>query len=672
MTGRATRSKPNVVLRSPLKAPTRTLSKENPHHTTMTTRNLKRTRSPAHAQDAAHAASKRPKHDPSPLSPKNGDALPLPLALDSMPVDEPHQIPLPPSPKLAPTTPARAQPLPHKTPSRLPLPSSARKPFIGYKSSAAPSSRPVFLASSSTPARPAKGPLTRAANIRRYKQPTLASSSKKAAEKKPEPTIEVGSPRKATGIFARPIATSVPEDTAREMQNSLSRLDEALKKLAAPRPAPRSRPASSLGFASSSSSTAVDSTSSPKPASSSSIGRPGTSMGFTSASPSKIPTATKRLETIPGSPSRPSLAAPAAPMFAPTTPTRSASTSALVSQVPMSVSRRASAALRGLSRTLSELPPAPTLNGFVRSKKEGASSSFGPSSSSATSSSIPPPPSRAPSSRIAAIKASQPHPSPEDEARRKEKKDKETTPHLDVLKHCTIFVDVRTDEGDDAAPLFVDMLKGLGARILTRMSTSTRLTHIVFKSGLSNTVARYNALPEPRPHVVGIGWVVECVEKRARVDEYRFSVDLDTAETQAPSKSKSKSKFKRIKDGPLNPIKPRRLNKYDDPDSDEADNEDADGLTAAEESFLEFSFEKSILGVGVTVPSSAEKDKGPKQREIRDFFAPLEKRKSSSAAGGSGFRPHVHVRSPLRETFDLPEDDGEDEGEGGGDVVMLG
>jgi hypothetical protein len=36
---------------------------------------------------------------------------------------------------------------------------------------------------------------------------------------------------------------------------------------------------------------------------------------------------------------------------------------------------------------------------------------------------------------------------------------------LRVLKDCVIFVDVRTDEGDDAGALFVDMLKGMGAKV---------------------------------------------------------------------------------------------------------------------------------------------------------------------------------------------------------------
>jgi hypothetical protein len=34
-------------------------------------------------------------------------------------------------------------------------------------------------------------------------------------------------------------------------------------------------------------------------------------------------------------------------------------------------------------------------------------------------------------------------------------------------------------------------------------------------------------LNDPKPKVVGIAWVVECVEQRQRVDEERFNVDLE-------------------------------------------------------------------------------------------------------------------------------------------------
>lgn len=93
------------------------------------------------------------------------------------------------------------------------------------------------------------------------------------------------------------------------------------------------------------------------------------------------------------------------------------------------------------------------------------------------------------------------------------------------LRSCVIFVDVRTAEGEDAGSLFVDMLKGLGAKIVSRPSPST--THIVFKSGHQSTLTKYKLYDDPKPFLIGIGWVVQCVEKRARVDEESFAVKTD-------------------------------------------------------------------------------------------------------------------------------------------------
>jgi hypothetical protein len=42
---------------------------------------------------------------------------------------------------------------------------------------------------------------------------------------------------------------------------------------------------------------------------------------------------------------------------------------------------------------------------------------------------------------------------------------KKKAPVLKILKSCIVFVDVKTDEGDEAGGLFVEMLKGLGARV---------------------------------------------------------------------------------------------------------------------------------------------------------------------------------------------------------------
>jgi len=86
-------------------------------------------------------------------------------------------------------------------------------------------------------------------------------------------------------------------------------------------------------------------------------------------------------------------------------------------------------------------------------------------------------------------------------------------------------VDVRTEDGQDAGSLFVEMLKGMGARILARVGQSC--THIVFKDGLMSTLTRYRLLNEPKPFVVGIAWVVESVERRTRLDEADYAVDLE-------------------------------------------------------------------------------------------------------------------------------------------------
>ncbi|KDR75739.1 hypothetical protein GALMADRAFT_248407 [Galerina marginata CBS 339.88] len=105
---------------------------------------------------------------------------------------------------------------------------------------------------------------------------------------------------------------------------------------------------------------------------------------------------------------------------------------------------------------------------------------------------------------------------------------------LKVLKDCVIFADVRTDDGEEAGSLFVEMLEGVGARILTRVGQTC--THIVYKNGLMSTLSRYRLLRDPKPFVVGIAWVVECVEQRKRVDEADFLVDLEGANVAGVNK----------------------------------------------------------------------------------------------------------------------------------------
>ncbi|KAF9012471.1 hypothetical protein BDQ17DRAFT_1343966 [Cyathus striatus] len=96
---------------------------------------------------------------------------------------------------------------------------------------------------------------------------------------------------------------------------------------------------------------------------------------------------------------------------------------------------------------------------------------------------------------------------------------------LKILKDCIIFVDIRTDDGEEAGSLFMEMLEGVGAKVLTRVGQTC--THIVYKNGLMSTLNRYRLLRDPKPFVVGIGWVVDCVEQRKRVDESAYLIDLD-------------------------------------------------------------------------------------------------------------------------------------------------
>lgn len=82
---------------------------------------------------------------------------------------------------------------------------------------------------------------------------------------------------------------------------------------------------------------------------------------------------------------------------------------------------------------------------------------------------------------------------------------------LKILKDCVIFVDVKTEDGDEAGSLFVEMLEGVGARVSRHLSdiflwvdsqlmgmdlqVLTRVgqtcTHIVFKNGLMSTITRW-------------------------------------------------------------------------------------------------------------------------------------------------------------------------------------
>ncbi|KAG0152155.1 hypothetical protein CROQUDRAFT_650235 [Cronartium quercuum f. sp. fusiforme G11] len=99
------------------------------------------------------------------------------------------------------------------------------------------------------------------------------------------------------------------------------------------------------------------------------------------------------------------------------------------------------------------------------------------------------------------------------------------------LKDVVALVDVRTAEGDEAGRVFVEMLRGLGAKVPTRPTFP--LTHIVFKAGKQATIDRWLIHPKPKPCLVGIGWVVRCREVLGKASETPYLIDINS--TTAPT-----------------------------------------------------------------------------------------------------------------------------------------
>ncbi|KAJ7798142.1 hypothetical protein B0H14DRAFT_2466455 [Mycena olivaceomarginata] len=109
---------------------------------------------------------------------------------------------------------------------------------------------------------------------------------------------------------------------------------------------------------------------------------------------------------------------------------------------------------------------------------------------------------------------------------------------LTILKGCVVYVDVISDYGDDSAKsVITDMLQDLGAKVLGRVGHT--LTHIVYKNGLGRTLAHYQGLPDPKPLVVGMEWVVQSAQERTHVDETLYLIDMDDMNTTTTKRHKS-------------------------------------------------------------------------------------------------------------------------------------
>jgi hypothetical protein len=70
------------------------------------------------------------------------------------------------------------------------------------------------------------------------------------------------------------------------------------------------------------------------------------------------------------------------------------------------------------------------------------------------------------------------------------------------------------------------------------------VTHVIFKGGRASTVHRYRALAkDPKPFLVGIGWIVRCRETDARVPETPFCIDPSTLDSIFTSASTGRSRI---------------------------------------------------------------------------------------------------------------------------------
>lgn len=148
-------------------------------------------------------------------------------------------------------------------------------------------------------------------------------------------------------------------------------------------------------------------------------------------------------------------------------------------------SRRASMASQLLSQSLSALPDTPPGPAAAKDKGKGraVSSSWPlPGAAAEGAGEMPPPPvppARATrhNTRLATGALASPPEAKGKEREREREKEKgvlDSPGALAVLRGCTIFVDVRTEEGDDAGGLFVDMLRGLGAKVRLALAMSVR------------------------------------------------------------------------------------------------------------------------------------------------------------------------------------------------------
>ncbi|KAJ7809667.1 hypothetical protein B0H13DRAFT_2385114 [Mycena leptocephala] len=107
-----------------------------------------------------------------------------------------------------------------------------------------------------------------------------------------------------------------------------------------------------------------------------------------------------------------------------------------------------------------------------------------------------------------------------------------------ILKGCVVYVDVISASGDASVKAFItEKLQDMGARVLNCVGHT--LTHIVYKNGLGRTLNLYRRLPNPKPLVVGMEWVVQSEKIGTHVDETSYLIEIDDMNTTGTKRPKA-------------------------------------------------------------------------------------------------------------------------------------
>ncbi|KAK9454881.1 hypothetical protein V1511DRAFT_501238 [Dipodascopsis uninucleata] len=93
--------------------------------------------------------------------------------------------------------------------------------------------------------------------------------------------------------------------------------------------------------------------------------------------------------------------------------------------------------------------------------------------------------------------------------------------NLKPFSEVIAYLDIRTQEGDDASFTFATKLSNLGAKVVKQCTRS--VTHVIFKHGSPKTLYRSQ---EINARCLNLSWVVECEKQGRRVPEESFLVDI--------------------------------------------------------------------------------------------------------------------------------------------------